>query len=229
MRRQRPPPSLRNHHWSAADIALLRQQYPDRKTSILAAALRRPLSSIYTMAASLGLKKSAAFFASPDAYRIDGETGKATRFPKGHRPWNAGLHYDAGGRSAETRFRPGTVSPRWDPEIYCVGALRVNGLGGLDIKVSDGGRSWMAMARYVWASERGPIPRGQVVRTINGDPHDTRIENLRLATRQELISENTLWSSYPRALAELVHLSGALTRKINRRRKDEREKHHTPA
>lgn len=224
MRRQRPQPSRRNQSWTPAELARLRREYPDRKTALLAAELGKKMSAVYAKASALGLHKSAAFLASPDAYRLNGETGKATRFPPGHRPWNAGLHYVAGGRSAQTRFKPGAASPRWDPDIYCVGALRVNTNGVLDIKIAPGGRSWVAMARYVWESERGPIPRGKLVRTISDDPHDTRIENLRLATRQELMTENTLWNQYPRELAELVHLRGALVRKIRGEEGDER--HH---
>lgn len=228
MRRQRPQPSRRNQRWSAADIAVLQRHYPDRKTALLAAELGLPVSSVYAKAAGLGLRKSAAFFESPDAYRLNGEIGRASRFPPGHVPWNAGKHYVAGGRSAQTRFKPGQVSARWDPQVYCVGALRVNADGGLDIKLRPGGRSWVAMSRWVWESERGPIPKGTLVRTINGDPHDARIENLRLATRREVMRENSLWN-YPRPLAEVIQLRGALIRKLKRRKKNEQENHHASA
>ncbi len=228
MRRPRPQLSRRNRRWSAPELDLLRRQYPDRKTSRLAAELGRPTPSVYAQAHSLGLRKSAAFLASPDACRLTGETGRASRFPPGHVPWNAGKHYVAGGRSAQTRFRPGNVSARWDPQVYCVGALRVNSDGGLDIKLRPGGRSWVAMSRWVWESERGPIPRGQLVRAINGDPHDARIENLRLASRREVMRENSFWN-YPRPLAEVIQLRAALIRKLKRRKKNERENHHASA
>lgn len=229
MRRQRPQSSRRNRRWSAGQLSRLRQEYPHRKTAALAAEMGASLRSVYAKASSLGLRKSAVFLASPEACRLTGETSKATRFPPGHIPWNAGKHFVAGGRSAETRFKPGNYSPRWDPEIYCVGALRINSDGGLDIKLHGGSRAWYSMARWVWESERGPIPRGKLVRTLNGDPHDTRIENLRLGTRQELMRENTPWNHYPRPLAELIQLGAALSHKINRRRRHEREEHHTSA
>ena len=41
-----------------------------------------------------------------------------------------------------------------------MGALRVNTDGQLDIKVREGLRAWDSMARFVWATERGPIAPG---------------------------------------------------------------------
>jgi hypothetical protein len=106
------------------------------------------------------------------------------------------------------------VSKRWDPEAYVIGALRINADGDLDIKVANGLRAWRSMVRFTWETERGPIPPSTVVRTINGDRHDTRIENLRLATKREVMLENTL-HNYPEPLARALQLRGALTRKIN--------------
>lgn len=208
--------------WSRADLRTIRRLYPNSPTAAIAKRLGRDLGHVYAKAGNLGLHKSPAYLASPAAHRLDGVVGKASRFQPGIVPWNKGKHYVAGGRSAETRFKPGNVSKRWDPEIYVVGALRINSDGYLEIKVRDGCRAWKPMIRFTWETERGPIPAGMVVRPLNGDPDDTRIKNLRLATRGEVMRENTL-HNYPKPIARAIQLRGALIRQINRREKQHAE------
>jgi hypothetical protein len=208
---------VKRRPWSEADVATLRALYPTTRTADLAQRLGRKLNLVYAKAVALGLRKDPAYMAAMMA-RISAalpEVGAAHRWKPGNRTWNKGTHYVAGGRSTETRFKPGQPSPRWDPQIYCIGALRINYDGGLDIKVDNGRRGWQSMARYVWETERGPIPPKMAVRSINGDSHDTRIENLRLATQAELMRENTL-HNYPKPLARAIQLRGALNRRINR-------------
>ena len=203
--------------WTQAEDRLVRQRYPHVPSADLLALLPgRNLSMIYGRAATLRLAKTAVFLNSPAAHRMDGVKGLGTRFQTGHVSWNKGTHFTAGGRSALTRFKPGSRSVRWPAGDYPVGALRINSDGGLDIKIREGPRAWTCMARWVWMSERGPIPKNGVVRAINGDPYDTRIENLRLTTRAELMAENTV-HRYPQALARLIQLRGALQRQINQR------------
>lgn len=206
-------------YWTNAEVSRLRKLYPHHPTAKVAAVFGRPIRAVYMKANGLGIRKGAAYLASPEAARLrrgDGR-GLASRFPKGHTPWNVGRKgWTAGGRSAETRFRKGNYSKRWDREIYCVGALRVNADGGLEIKVREGLRSWVSLARYVWEGERGRIPQGGVIRPLNGDPHDTRIENLRIGSRADLMRENT-YHRYPKEIARLIQLRGALNRQINKR------------
>jgi len=38
--------------------------------------------------------------------------------------------------------------------------------------------------REVWAAEHGPIPKGWVVHSLNGDPGDLRLENLAAIPRE---------------------------------------------
>lgn len=120
-----------------------------------------------------------------------------------------------------TRFKPGSRSARWPIENYPVGALRIHpSRGDLLIKLAE--QAWVPMGRWVWETERGLIPAGLVVRFINGDRHDTRIENLRLGTKQEVAAENSP-NNLPKPLAQLIQLRGALVRQINR--KEKRESH----
>lgn len=207
-------------YWTPQEDAIIRRRYPHEPTADLLPALPgRTLHTVYQHAYQLGLHKTQKYLASPAAHRTDGRKGMGTRFQKGATPWNKGTHWTAGGRSKLTRFKKGNRSLRWPIEDYAVGALRINSDGQLDIKIKEGMRAWYCMARWVWISERGPIPKNGVIRSLNGDPHDTRIENLRLTTRGELMRENT-YHRYPKEIGRLVQLRGALQRQINRREKE---------
>ena len=161
---------MKRRYWTAADEAALRRLYPDTPTAEIARRMGCTLARIYTKAHQLGLHKSAAYMAGPDACRLrrGDNIGAAYRFPKGHVPANKGLRRPgwAPGRMRETQFKPGQVSTRWDPEVYCVGALRITSDGQLDIKIAVGPRGWRCMARWVWEQAHGPIPRGMAERLL---------------------------------------------------------------
>lgn len=212
--------------WTKAEDALLRRKYPHMQTVDLLPMLPgRTLTTIYQHAKNLGLAKTQAYLNSPAAHRLDGVKGMGTRFQKGQVPPNKGLRRPGWGpgRMKQTQFKKGNRSIRWDPEDYCVGALRISSDGELQIKFREGLRAWTRLARFVWETERGPIPKNGVIRPLNGDPDDTRIENLRLTTRKELMDENT-YHKYPKEITQLIQLRGALNRQINKREK-EREQH----
>lgn len=212
---------LRRKPWTKAEERLLRAKYPHMQTAKLAPLLPgRTLTTIYQRARLIGIGKTHEYLASADACRLrkGDNVGWAHRFPKGHVPANKGLRRPgwSAGRMKETQFKKGNYSKRWDRDAYCIGALRINSDGGLDIKVKEGLRAWESLARYTWRTERGRIPKGGVIRPINGDTHDTRIENLRLGHRVDLMRENT-YHRYPKEIAQLIQLRGALQRQINKR------------
>lgn len=202
--------------WTAAEIAALRARYADELTATIAAGLGRDARGVYMKAHSLGLRKSAAFLAGAGRFLKGVRRSPATEFQPGLTPWNKGTHWTAGGHSAETRFRKGNVSKRWDPEVYIIGALRINADGQIDMKVRTGLRAWDSLARWTWEHERGSIPKGYAVRFHNRDTHDCRIENLYLCSRGDLMRENT-YHNYPKPIARAIQLRGALMRQINKR------------
>lgn len=210
--------------WTHAQLRTLRAHYPHLPTVQVARKVGRTVPQVYAKAADLGIKKSAAFMASDRSGRIQrGQTHPAmvaTQFKPGHRSWNKGTHYNSGGRSAETRFKKGQASVRWDPEAYGLGAIRITTrVETLLIKYRPGsGRhTWMMMSRYVWWTETGHLPTtDEIVRAKNGDSHDTRIENLELITRAENARRNNMWTRYPREVGRLIQLKGVIRRQANR-------------
>jgi hypothetical protein len=92
--------------WTAKEIELVRDLYPEVPTKLIAERLGRSVEKVYARAAKLGLHKSAEYLASPDACRLrrGDKVGLACRFQPGHAPANKGLRMPgwAPGRMAET-------------------------------------------------------------------------------------------------------------------------------
>lgn len=195
------------HAWTGFELDALSRLFPIGTTSSLAKLLGLPVHVIQKKAQALGLEKSPEFLASPASGRLDGVRGTATRFkpgqPNEHR-WKKGACV-----SPETQFKPGQRPANHQP----VGALRINGDGGLDIKVDEGRRCWVSMRRYVWETEVGPIPAGMLVEVRNGDGHDTQLSNLFLATRTEHMARH-LHLKYPKDLRSTMQLQGRLRNRI---------------
>lgn len=210
--------------WTDAETATLRGLYPDQPTRTIAAMLGIDLALVYSKASRLGLRKSAQFLASDKSGRIfkGGTLGQLTQFVPGQKPWNAGTHYVAGGRSADTRFKPGQMSGAASRNWVPVGTYRVNPYGVLEQKVTDlgrGPRDWEAVARLVWQATNGPIPAGHVV-VFKPGRKTTVLEHIttdavECITRRALMQRNTIWRKNPE-LARLYQLKGAITRQVNR-------------
>lgn len=208
----------------------MRRLYPDMPTATLARQLGRSLSATYGRAEKLGLRKSAAYLASPDACRLrrgDG-VGKRHRFPKGHVPANKGLRRPgwSPGRMRETQFRKGERRGVAVKLYKPIGTERISKDGYLERKVNDGlplQARWRAVHLILWESVNGPLPRSHAIAFRNGDKTDIRLENLELITRRELLRRNSV-HRYPKPIVEAIQLLGAVRRRINRRsRRDEQQ------
>lgn len=195
--------------WSREETRAFRIAYPWLSNAEIARRLRRPVFSIKNRAQLLGLKKAPEYLAK----------STCGRFQKGAPAWNKGMHYVAGGRSAETRFKPGTRQGRAAEVYQPIGAERVSKDGYLERKVSETRpfqRRWRAVHLIVWESVHGPVPKGHAVCFKNGDKRDIRIENLELVLRRDLMLRNTL-HRYPQPIPKLIQLRGAINRQINKR------------
>jgi hypothetical protein len=217
----------RRRPWTPAEDRRLRKLFPNRPTKELSTLLRRSVAAVYNRAYGLGLRKTAAYLASPAACRLrrGDNVGAAHRFRPGHVPANKGLRRPgwSPGRMRETQFKPGR--PANEARNYRpIGSTRVlNGV--LERKVTDDpnlypARRWVPVARLVWESERGPIPPGMAVTFRPGlqtiIESEITIDRLELATRADLMRRNTV-HNLPKPLARVVQLRGALIRQINRR------------
>ncbi|MHB0818520.1 HNH endonuclease signature motif containing protein [Stutzerimonas stutzeri] len=206
--------------WTADEIELLRERYPDEPTDSIATDLGRSVSMVYAKAKNLGLSKSDAFLASPLARRLDGSLGISYRFGKGHEPWNKGkTGLPSTGRMAETQFRKGNKPGNWLP----IGSHRTSQDGYLQRKVTDTGyppRDWVSVHVLLWEERNGPVPPGHCLCFKDGNKQHITLDNLEFITRAERMRRNTI-HRYPPELKDAIRTVGRLKQTI---RRVEREK-----
>lgn len=190
--------------WTPADLRSMRRLYPNMENGALGKRLGRTWSAIQNKAGKLGLRKSPDFRAGPDC-----------RFQRGMTPWNLGKTGYMGAN--RTSFRKGSKPQTWRP----VGSERTDSDGILWRKVADTRnkqRDWKPVKDLVWERWRGPIPRGMFVVHKDRNRQNFRLKNLALVDRVENMSRNTC-HRYPKEIARLIQLRGALNRQINKRAK----------
>ena len=206
--------------WSIKDKNYLSRHFPYRKTSDIAKVLGRTYSSTAQKARIMGLKKSEKFYMSALSGRSNVINNHATRFKKGHKTWNKGLHFEAGGKSKETRFKKGNMPQTWRP----IGSERIDKDGILVRKVSDNRskKDWKPVHVLIWERENGPVPDGFIVIFKNKTKSDFNVNNLECISRCENMIRNGTWSNDPE-IAKTIHARGVLNRLINKRIKHERQ------
>lgn len=211
------------HRWTPAEDALLRKRYADEQTAGIARDLGLPVGRVYQRAHSLGLAKSAVFFASDLSARI--RRGRqdprmiASRFPKGHVPANKGLRRPgwAPGRMATTQFQKGRAATEARNYVP-LGTERLSKDGYVERKVTDDpslvpARRWKGVHIITWEAAHGPVPRGHCVAFIDGDKAHIALDNLECITHVERMRRNTI-HRYPPALKQVIRLAGKLNRRI---------------
>lgn len=211
--------------WTPEQVAHLRQHYADTLTVELAPLYGRTIKQVLAKANVLGLHKSRELIAETARERSTrpDHGSHRTRIQPGQEPWNKGTHFVAGGRSAETRFKPGVRPHTWVP----VGSYRVVE-GQLQRKVNDlpGPNTvrWKPVSRLVWEEVHGPVPEGHKVVFKPGrastDPAAIALDAVELVSDEELMRRNSFRASLPPEWQKLVQLRGVLTRTINRKTKE---------
>lgn len=216
------------HIWTDQDRETLRRMYSDHSAAECAAVIGASLSSVYNQAHQLGLKKSKEFAAiTTRKHWAEGRHANSLSGLTLGRAWNKGIKGSTGNHpnSRRTQFksgRPASEASNYRP----IGSTRICRDGYLERKVSDDpntypARRWQGVHRIVWEAANGQIPRGHVVVFKEGQ-HTTveaeiTIDRIELVTRAELMRRNSYHNRYPKEVAHLVQLRGAVTRQINKR------------
>lgn len=211
--------------WTPAEDAKLIAHYPHVTARVLATRLGVTGAAIYNRAGTLGLKKSAAFWASDKHTRIRrGQQDAAmiaSRFPAGHVPANKGLRRPgwAPGRMRETQFKPGVRRGVAVKLYQPIGSERTSKDGYRERKINDDmplQRRWRGVHLLTWEAVNGPVPRGHCLCFRDGDKTHIDLDNLELITRAERMRRNTI-HRYPPDLKKAIRLVGKLKRTIGDR------------
>lgn len=126
-------------------------------------------------------------------------TGRTGRFVAGQKSWNAGKSYPPHPNSAATQFKSGTVPPNRKP----MGSERIAKDGYIEMKVPERdphtghATRYMHKHRWLWEQANGPVPKGAVLKCLDGDKTNTDPSN---------------WVAIPRAL--LPRLAGGRWKRV---------------
>jgi len=191
--------------WTPEARAELRRLYPLHDNTTIGKMLGCTEPAVLNQAHKLGLKKPAGWI-------------NIGCFHKNQTTWNAGKKgWQAGGRSVATQFKPGNRTGRAQAIYKPIGTERISKDGYLERKINDDmplQRRWRAVHILLWEAEHGPLPPSHALIFKDGDKTHIDIGNLLLITRADLMRRNT-YHNYPKDIAELIQLRGALMRKIN--------------
>lgn len=210
--------------WTKSEIALLRKLYPTTTGSEIERRLGRTPSSVYGMAAMLGLKKDPVFLYEqnrdiglkaanhPDfvknryvsGKRMPGQAkpngqllaklGKATRFKKGNVP--ATILYD------------GAITTRWEKTGHRGRKRPIQ-----FIRIAKG--KWEYLHVHLWKQKHGPVPKGHRVMFKDRDSMNVKMSNLVLRTYEQAMREIHLSDEYIAArMAAVTGGRGKYDRKL---------------
>jgi len=213
-------PARSRRNWSEDEEQLLTQLYPDTPMPELVARLGRDDRAIYSKARALGLRRSPEYLASEHACRLrkGDNVGAEHRFRPGMASWNKGKKgWQAGGRSAETRFKPGNRPHTWVP----IGTEQIRD-GYLWRKVTDGhGRhDWRQVHVMLWEQNNGPVPAGFILVFRDRNKQNIQLDNLELITRAENCRRNSI-HRYPPELKQAIRGLKKLKRTIEEKSNEE--------
>lgn len=112
-------------------------------------------------------------------------TGRSGCFEKGFVPANKGKKMPYNANSARTQFKPGQLPKN----TKYLGHERVSKDGYVEISVDQVnphtgfGRRYVLKHRYLWEQKNGPVPKGHVLKSLDGNKLNTDPSNWELIPR----------------------------------------------
>lgn len=215
--------------WSDAERQLVRDYYPDTPAWMIARALQRSNASVYQMADRLGVSKAPDWLDNPlsNTTRVDPGRGRVSQFRPGQKPWNTGKKGWRPPGAERTQFKPGQLNGRAAQLVEPVGSYRLDPSGILQRKIATtpgpAHLRWRSVHELVWIEHNGPVPPGHLVVFKEGMRTNVlqqiTLDRIECLSRGDLMRRNSYHNRYPKEIARLIQLKGALARKINNRSK----------
>lgn len=112
------------------------------------------------------------------------KSGRTGYFEKGNESWNTGMKgWQAGGRSAEARFKPAPPDPDYRAFNQAeVGDEVIDTYGYRKRKIAQPNK-WEFCHILLWREHHGQIPENHIVRFLDNDKTNLSIDNLYLVSR----------------------------------------------
>ena len=207
--------------WTPEEDALFREHYPNSTMKQMVELLGRSECAIYNRSESLNVRKSQEYLDSPNACRLrrGDNIGAEFRFKKGQVPPNKGVKGISYEGSKPTQFKKGSRPPNYRP----VGTIRVVD-GYQEIKVEEGMRQWKQLHRVIWERLNGPIPKGYNLVFLDGNKENISIAKLSPMSKADNMRRNS-FLNYPKEIADVIRLTGAINRQIKKRTNHEQHRH----
>lgn len=164
----------KNHDYSKSEIEFLRAN---------CTLSRNDLTKAFNLAFGLNISDQ-AIKGTLARHRI--LSGRSGCFEKGHTTWNAGKTGYMGANA--TSFRKGNIPQNHKP----IGYERITVDGFVEVKTQEP-NVFELKSRLVWRANFGEIPKGSIVKFIDGDSMNFEPSNLTLMTRSELLALNRFY------------------------------------
>lgn len=137
-------------------------------------------------------------------------SGKTGYFTAGHKPHNKGkklceyLSPELIKKIKVSQFKKGNI-PKNHKEIY---SERITKDGYIEVKIAEP-NVWKLKHRYVWEQAHGKVPKGSVIRFLDGNKQNCNIDNLVLISRKEHIEtiRNGFVSENPEITKAVINIA----------------------
>lgn len=202
---------------------IIRQRFPHERTQGIADDLGLTYSQVAKRAFTMGLKKTLEFKRSELSGRqnlING--GKKFRFTPGHTPFNKGkeMPTEIYEKVKATMFKKGNRPYNWKPDGSIVERkdTDLSGRVYLYYKISDS--KWILYHNKVWIDHNGPIPKGSLIRFIDGNTRNCDITNLEMVSMKDNMERNSI-QRFPQEIQQIIKLTSKLNKKINGKKQNQ--------
>ena len=196
---------------------IIRQRFPHEKTQGIADDLGLTYSQVANRAFSMGLKKTLEFKKSESSGRhnlIEG--GKKFRYTPGHTPFNKGKEMPAEiyEKVKATMFKKGNRPHNWKPDGTIVARKDADQSGRVYLYYKVRDSKWILYHNKVWIDHNGPIPKGNIIRFIDGNTKNCDITNLEMVSMKDNMLRNSI-QRFPEEIQQVIKLTSKLNKTIN--------------
>lgn len=186
--------------------------YPYIPARVLGDYLGLTVTQVYNRTYKRGIKKDPKVKKASNRAKVL-EAGYATRFEKGHEPFNKGKKCPnlLLTNAAKTMFKPGQKPHNTKADNAITIRKDTGGRKYYYSKIKDG--LWVLTHRLMWEQANGPIPPKHIVRFIDGNTMNLELCNLECIPMAENANRNTI-HRFPDDLKKVIRLKAKLNKHI---------------